>query len=122
MATLAESFLADLEELDDEGEYEAEDAGAAAAPSGICPADALNYDDLDSVAPLVHSERYSSILQVRAHSTAEPHVAALSVAAPRSASTRRFRRATNRACARGPSTKTQSTRCAAAARSRARRH
>ena len=65
MATLAESFLADLEELDDEGEYEAEDAGAAAAPAGIGLADALNYDDLDSVAPLVHSERYSSILQVR---------------------------------------------------------
>ena len=66
MATLAESFLADLEELDDEGEFEADEAGAAgAAPSGIGLADALNYDDLDSVAPLVHSERYRSILQVR---------------------------------------------------------
>jgi hypothetical protein len=66
MATLAESFLADLEELDDEGEFEAEEAGAAgAAPSGIGLADALNYDDLDTVAPLVHSERYRSILQVR---------------------------------------------------------
>ena len=66
MATLAESFLADLEELDDEGEFEAEEAGAAGAvPSGIGLADALNYDDLDSVAPLVHSERYRSILQVR---------------------------------------------------------
>ena len=73
MATLAESFLADLEELDDEGEYEAEDAGAAAgaAPGGLGLADALNYDDLDSVAPLVHSERYRSILQVRTQAGAQ---------------------------------------------------
>jgi hypothetical protein len=72
MATLAESFLADLEELDDEGDYEAEEAGGAgAAPTGIGLADALNYDDLDSVAPLVHSERYSSILQVRAAGRAQ---------------------------------------------------
>jgi hypothetical protein len=69
MATLAESFLADLEELDDEGDFEGEDmggAGGGAAPGGFGLADALNYDDLDTVAPLVHSERYTSILQVRA--------------------------------------------------------
>ena len=115
MATLAESFLADLEELDDEGEFEAEEAGAAGAvPSGIGLADALNYDDLDSVAPLVHSERYRSILQVRPQrsSRAASSAALMPFAVPRSASTRRFKRATSRACARGLSTKTRSTRCA----------
>ncbi len=68
MATLAESFLADLEDLEEDDAYEDDggmrDADAGGAAGGDL-ADALNYDDLDSVAPLVHSERYKTTLQVR---------------------------------------------------------
>lgn len=82
MATLAESFLADLEDLEED--EEAPDVGvrggAAAGTAGVGPrsdlVEALNYDDLDTVAPLVLTERFRTIVQAR------PAVAVRSPRAP----------------------------------------
>jgi U4/U6 small nuclear ribonucleoprotein PRP31 len=72
MATLAESFLADLEELEEDEEYgggDGRDADAGgAAPARGDLAETLKYDNLDSVAPLVHSERYRNTMQARTRS------------------------------------------------------
>jgi|APGre2960657444_1045066.scaffolds.fasta_scaffold00616_5 hypothetical protein len=69
MATLAESFLADLDELDDEEEqYDAGVGGAGvagAAELGAALAAVVHYGNLDAAAPLVHSERYKRIMQAR---------------------------------------------------------
>ena len=60
MTTLAESFLADLDELDDVGdEQPAEEQDAPRLAAGIDP------NDLEAVAPLVHSERFQRALQAR---------------------------------------------------------
>lgn len=68
MATLAESFLADLDDLDNESgaEEELEDQVKAedeADPMAIDDVEALNYEDLSSVAHLASSDRYQSIMQ-----------------------------------------------------------
>jgi U4/U6 small nuclear ribonucleoprotein PRP31 len=72
MATLADSFLADLDELEEDGGYEGGDAGrmeldagGAVGGAGAELAEALKFDDLDTVAPLVHTERYQSTVQAR---------------------------------------------------------
>ncbi|KAL4420982.1 hypothetical protein ABPG77_001301 [Micractinium sp. CCAP 211/92] len=66
MATLAESFLADLEDLSDDEEpqqqQEAEAEGEDQDMLGGDELDNLNYDDLDAVAHLTRSERYTSIM------------------------------------------------------------
>lgn len=66
MATLAESFLADLDELD-EAEAPAVAPGGGAPPPPSGPAARLlqlaQSDDLDAVAPLVHSERFAGVLR-----------------------------------------------------------
>mmetsp|Transcript_9641 Transcript_9641/g.18075 ORF Transcript_9641/g.18075 Transcript_9641/m.18075 type:complete len:490 (-) Transcript_9641:177-1646(-) len=71
MATLAESFLADLEDLSDgEGAEEREGEGDLTAfgdgfdgGMGADDIEALNYDNLDSVAMLAKSDRYKRIMQ-----------------------------------------------------------
>ncbi|KAK9797074.1 hypothetical protein WJX73_003006 [Symbiochloris irregularis] len=67
MATLAESFLADLDDLaDDSGEEELEvpeDDANGAEPMAVDEIQALNVQDLSAVAHLAQSERYSSIMQ-----------------------------------------------------------
>ena len=66
MATLAESFLADLEELDDDDDVPnvpVGDAGGGGGGGELLAA--VNYDNLDAVAPLVHTERYQTTLQAR---------------------------------------------------------
>ncbi len=69
MATLAESFLADLDELDEDDEqYEAGAAGAGvagAAELGAALAEAVHYGNLDAAAPLVNTERYQNVMQAR---------------------------------------------------------
>ncbi|KAL4425922.1 hypothetical protein ABPG75_009938 [Micractinium tetrahymenae] len=66
MATLAESFLADLEELSDDEEpqqqQEAEAEGEDQDMLGGDELDNLNYDDLHAVAHLTRSERYTTIM------------------------------------------------------------
>lgn len=65
MATLAESFLADLEDLEDDEEVPVEarpDAGEAMDMEAD-DLEALNYDDLDTISKLVHTERYQHVLQ-----------------------------------------------------------
>jgi hypothetical protein len=127
MATLAESFLADLEELEEDEEYGGDgrdaDAGGAAPARGDL-AETLKYDNLDSVAPLVHSERYRNTMQVRARThprkpslahngarTLTPHAAP-----PRSSWRLRWPRVTSRPRALGRWMKTRSTRCGGGAR------
>ncbi|KIY92735.1 hypothetical protein MNEG_15229 [Monoraphidium neglectum] len=70
MATLAESFLADLEDLSDdepaaaeggEGEAMEEDAGEDA----LDDIESLNYDDLAAVAKLSSSAQYADVMGVR---------------------------------------------------------
>lgn len=69
MATLAESFLADLEDLSD-GEGEEEEAALEGEDDAMDEPDdieALNYDDLDAVAHLMKSDRYKTLMtKVRA--------------------------------------------------------
>ncbi|KAK9805552.1 hypothetical protein WJX72_004756 [[Myrmecia] bisecta] len=68
MATLAESFLADLDDLSDASEPEQAPAGQEDADAEMLGNDIemLNYDDLDAVAHLAKSERYQTIIaQVR---------------------------------------------------------
>ncbi|KAG2497858.1 hypothetical protein HYH03_004124 [Edaphochlamys debaryana] len=67
MATLAESFLADLEDLsDDEPEQESEEEEEEAG-DGMDDIEALNFDDLTAVAKLTSEPRYSDVLgRVRA--------------------------------------------------------
>lgn len=65
--TLAESFLADLDELSDDDEQEEEEE---AVPNDddddehMDDIEALNYDDLESVAKLSSTNRYKDIMQV----------------------------------------------------------
>ncbi|XP_010543992.1 PREDICTED: U4/U6 small nuclear ribonucleoprotein Prp31 [Tarenaya hassleriana] len=68
MATLEDSFLADLEELSD-NEAEMEENGADAGneeedtDTDMADLEALNYDDLDSVSKLQKTQRYADIMQ-----------------------------------------------------------
>ncbi|GAX75577.1 hypothetical protein CEUSTIGMA_g3020.t1 [Chlamydomonas eustigma] len=65
--TLAESFLADLDELSDEDEPIEEEQPEMAdedADDQMDDIEALNYDDLESVAKLSSSSRYKDIMQV----------------------------------------------------------
>ena len=66
MATLAESFLADLDELDEElpdagGAPDAAAAGAAELVNALTAA--VQPNNLDAAAPLVNSVRYRRIMQ-----------------------------------------------------------
>jgi U4/U6 small nuclear ribonucleoprotein PRP31 len=67
MATLAESFLADLDELDEEelpdagGAPDAAAAGAAEVVKALTAA--VQPNNLDAAAPLVNSVRYRRIMQ-----------------------------------------------------------
>ncbi|XP_027100321.1 U4/U6 small nuclear ribonucleoprotein Prp31 homolog [Coffea eugenioides] len=69
MATLADSFLADLEELsDNEADSLNEDNGDAEqmeedVDGDLADIEALNYDDLDSVSKLHKTQRYNDIMQ-----------------------------------------------------------
>eukprot|EP00951_Prasinocladus_malaysianus_P010346 scaffold75871_cov37-Prasinocladus_malaysianus.AAC.2 len=69
MATLAESFLADLDELSD-GDEAAEDDAQEEKDEGQDDMElndgieGLNYDDLSAVANLSSSERYNRIMKV----------------------------------------------------------
>ncbi|GBF99181.1 U4 U6 small nuclear ribonucleoprotein [Raphidocelis subcapitata] len=68
MATLAESFLADLEDLsDDEPEAaeaggDGEGEGADMEEDGLDDIESLNYDDLKSVAKLSSSAQYADVM------------------------------------------------------------
>ncbi|XP_022966885.1 U4/U6 small nuclear ribonucleoprotein Prp31 homolog [Cucurbita maxima] len=68
MATLADSFLADLDELSDEDNFpDEEDVDAENMEEDIdgdlADLESLNYDDLDNVSKLQKSQRYSDIMQ-----------------------------------------------------------
>lgn len=69
MATLADSFLADLEDLSDNDmpleDEENDDAGEEAenVDDDVADVETLNYDDLDSVSKLQKSQRYLDIMQ-----------------------------------------------------------
>ncbi|CAJ2669725.1 U4/U6 small nuclear ribonucleoprotein Prp31 homolog [Trifolium pratense] len=69
MATLADSFLADLDELsDNEAEIPADDGGDAAdmdedVDGDLADLENLNYDDLDSVSKLQKTQRYIDVIQ-----------------------------------------------------------
>lgn len=69
MATLADSFLADLEDLSDNDmplEDEENDDAAEEAENvddDVADVETLNYDDLDSVSKLQKSQRYLDIMQ-----------------------------------------------------------
>ncbi|GJN02109.1 hypothetical protein PR202_ga19431 [Eleusine coracana subsp. coracana] len=68
MASLADSFLADLDELSDNEAYPEEDNAEAVGmeedDDDIMPdLESLNYDDLDSVSKLQKSQRYNDIMQ-----------------------------------------------------------
>ncbi|GBG90601.1 hypothetical protein CBR_g50945 [Chara braunii] len=71
MATLADSFLADLEELSDNegGDIEDEVMGDSnntpmeGEDDASDDLEALNYDDLDSVAKLQNSDRYLTVIR-----------------------------------------------------------
>ncbi|KAI3890767.1 hypothetical protein MKW92_020039 [Papaver armeniacum] len=69
MATLADSFLADLEDLsDNEASVPHEDEGHESdmdedSDGDIADIEALNYEDLDSVSKLQKSQRYIDIMQ-----------------------------------------------------------
>ncbi|KAI3887377.1 hypothetical protein MKX03_002781, partial [Papaver bracteatum] len=69
MATLADSFLADLDDLsDNEANVPHEDEGHECdmdedSDGDIADIEALNYEDLDSVSKLQKSQRYIDIMQ-----------------------------------------------------------
>ncbi|XP_057437449.1 U4/U6 small nuclear ribonucleoprotein Prp31 homolog [Lotus japonicus] len=69
MATLADSFLADLDELSDNEAEIPEDNDADAADmeedidGDLADLENLNYDDLDSVSKLQKTQRYVDIMQ-----------------------------------------------------------
>lgn len=70
MATLADSFLADLDDLSDSEDVPQEEAARGDAGGGeegdgmqVDGLEALQHDDLDAVAKLQKSERYHSILK-----------------------------------------------------------
>lgn len=68
MATLADSFLADLDELSDEDKFLDEEDGDAEnmeedIDGDLADLETLNYDDLDSVSKLQKTQRYSDIMQ-----------------------------------------------------------
>ncbi|GLJ26736.1 hypothetical protein SUGI_0520930 [Cryptomeria japonica] len=69
MATLADSFLADLEDLSDNdvplSDHENDDAGEEAedVDDEMADIETLNYDDLDSVSKLQKTQRYIDIMQ-----------------------------------------------------------
>ncbi|KAI3858427.1 hypothetical protein MKW98_021792 [Papaver atlanticum] len=69
MATLADSFLADLDDLsDNEANVPHEDEGHESdmdedSDGDIADIEALNYEDLDSVSKLQKSQRYIDIMQ-----------------------------------------------------------
>lgn len=69
MATLADSFLADLEDLSDNDmpleDEEIDEAGEEAenVDDDMADVETLNYDDLDSVSKLQKSQRYLDIMQ-----------------------------------------------------------
>jgi RNA processing factor Prp31 len=69
MATLADSFLADLDELsDNEADIVEEDADETAnmeedIDGDLADIETLNYDDLDSVSKLQKTQRYSDLMQ-----------------------------------------------------------
>nr|XP_048317929.1 U4/U6 small nuclear ribonucleoprotein Prp31 homolog [Ziziphus jujuba var. spinosa] len=69
MATLADSFLADLDELsDNDADIIDEDDGEAAnmeedVDGDLADIENLNYDDLDSVSKLQNTQRYAEIMQ-----------------------------------------------------------
>ncbi|KAG0466451.1 hypothetical protein HPP92_018031 [Vanilla planifolia] len=69
MASLADSFLADLEELsDDEApDLDEDDAEVSVmeddADGDMVDLEALNYDDLDSVSKLQKSQRYNDVMR-----------------------------------------------------------
>lgn len=69
MATLADSFLADLDDLSDNEANLLDDEGEDAADmeedmgGDMADLEALNYDDLDSVSKLQRSQRYIDIMQ-----------------------------------------------------------
>eukprot|EP00955_Chlamydomonas_euryale_P011533 124053-Chlamydomonas_euryale.AAC.4 len=66
--TLAESFLADLDELSDDDEPAQDEEEHAGDPDDVGDElddiEALNYDDLPSVAKLSSSVRYKEIITV----------------------------------------------------------
>ncbi|GER43767.1 U4/U6 small nuclear ribonucleoprotein Prp31 [Striga asiatica] len=70
MATLNDSFLADLDELSDieEEHLEGEDDDAEHmeddVDGNLADIEALNYDDLDSVSKLQKTQRYTNIMQL----------------------------------------------------------
>jgi len=68
MANLADSFLADLDELSDNEGYPEEDNAEAAGrdddeDDDMPDLESLNYDDLDSVSKLQKTQRYNDIMQ-----------------------------------------------------------
>ncbi|KAM0848884.1 hypothetical protein ACQ4PT_054086 [Festuca glaucescens] len=68
MANLADSFLADLDDLSDNEAYPEEDNAKAAGvdedgDDDMLDLEALNYDDLDSVSKLQKTQRYIDIIQ-----------------------------------------------------------
>ncbi|KAG8065666.1 hypothetical protein GUJ93_ZPchr0004g38900 [Zizania palustris] len=68
MASLADSFLADLDELSDNEAYPEEENAEAVGMEEIGDDDmpdleSLNYDDLDNVSKLQKTQRYSDIMQ-----------------------------------------------------------
>ncbi|KAG6550911.1 hypothetical protein Mapa_007526 [Marchantia paleacea] len=69
MATLADSFLADLEDLSDNEapfEVETEEGDDTADLDDVMDdVDTLNYDDLDSVAKLQKSQRFNDLTKVK---------------------------------------------------------
>jgi U4/U6 small nuclear ribonucleoprotein PRP31 len=67
-ASLADSFLADLDELSDNEAYPEEENAEAVGTEEIGDDDmpdleSLNYDDLDSVSKLQKTQRYNDIMQ-----------------------------------------------------------
>ncbi|KAM0848883.1 hypothetical protein ACQ4PT_054086 [Festuca glaucescens] len=67
-ANLADSFLADLDDLSDNEAYPEEDNAKAAGvdedgDDDMLDLEALNYDDLDSVSKLQKTQRYIDIIQ-----------------------------------------------------------
>jgi hypothetical protein len=66
-ATLAESFLADLEDLSDNEVEENENEtmeGLEGELDGLDADNSLNYENLEAVATLVTTERYNRIVKV----------------------------------------------------------
>ncbi|KAJ0960463.1 hypothetical protein J5N97_001669 [Dioscorea zingiberensis] len=69
MANLADSFLADLDELSDNEEPILDDEAVDAenmdedGDGDLADLEALNYDDLDSVSKLQRTQRYTDIMQ-----------------------------------------------------------